>query len=132
MSFSKIQGSLTSRVGRRVRFGAPRDVQSRGGPAGYGTIVAEVWADPSVNDLPPRPMDDPHDWGDYSFASQLIRWDSGEHSIRLAYYRRRTGENHWEFASQMTVNSDPATIKLLLERTLAGCLVRFATTGRNA
>jgi hypothetical protein len=64
-------------------------------------------------------MDDPHDWGDYSFASQLIRWDSGEHSIRLAYYRRRTGENHWEFASQMTVNSDPATIKLLLERTLA-------------
>jgi hypothetical protein len=68
--------------------------------------------------LPPRHLDDPHDWGDYSFASQLIRWDNGTHTIRLAYYRRRTGEDHWEFASQMTVNSDPETIKALLERTL--------------
>lgn len=59
------------------------------------------------------------DWGDYSFCSQLIEWDTGERSVRLAYYRRRAGEDHWEFASQMTVCSDPATIKELLERTLA-------------
>jgi hypothetical protein len=35
--------------------------------------------------------------------------------IRLAYYRRRTGEDWWEYASQMTVCSDVATIKTLIK-----------------
>jgi len=26
---------------------------------------------------------------DYSFCGQLIKWDSGEYSMRLAYYRWR-------------------------------------------
>jgi hypothetical protein len=119
MGFAKIQGNLTSRIGCRVRFGAPRDVHRAGGNPGYGTIIDEVWAYPEVNDASARASEGAHDWGDYSFCSQLIRWDDGADSIRLAYYRRRAGEDHWEFASQMTVNSDPPTIKVLLERTLA-------------
>ena len=39
--------------------------------------------------------------------------------IRLAYYRRRCGEDFWEFASQMTVTAEPPIIKALLVRTLA-------------
>jgi hypothetical protein len=119
MGFARIRGKLTSRIGTRVRFGAPRDVAAIGGAAGLGTVVDEVWAVPEINDAPSRPAGDPNDWGDYSFCAQLIKWESGEHSIRLAYYRRRAGEDHWEYASQTTVNSDVRTIKVLLERTLA-------------
>lgn len=110
---------LTSRVGRRVWFGAPKDVAVAGGSGGGGTIVDEVWADPEINRSPPRKANPADDWGDYSVCAQLIRWDSGEHSIRLAYYRRRVGESYWRFGSQMTVNSEWTTIKQLLERTLA-------------
>ncbi len=78
----------------------------------------EVWADPIINEAPMQPLDDPHHWGDYSFASQLIKWNDGTYGIRLVYYRRRAGEDHWEFASQMTVTSDVPTIKTLLEKTL--------------
>jgi len=72
-----------------------------------------------MNKSPPRPANAADDWGDYSFCSQLIKWDSGEYSIRLAYYRRRIGEDWWEFASQTTVSSDWRTIKELLGLTLA-------------
>ena len=119
MGFAKIRGKLVSKVGCRVRFGAPRDVHHAGGAPGYGTIIDEVWAYPEVNDSPARTSGGADDWGDYSFCSQLIRWDDGAHSIRLAYYRRRATEDHWEYASQMTVNADPETIRTLLERTLA-------------
>jgi hypothetical protein len=43
-----IKGELTSRIGRHVRFGAPQDVQQKGGRAAHGVIVDEVWADPNV------------------------------------------------------------------------------------
>lgn len=118
MGFAKIRGNLTSRIGCRVRFGAPRDVDARGGPSTHGEIVDEVWAEPSINTSPARALDHDHDWGDYSFVSQLIRWDDGRHTIRLAYYRRRAGEDYWEYASQMTVNGEPAVMKNLLEQTL--------------
>lgn len=50
---------------------------------------------------------------------QLIKWPrEQDFSIRLAYYRRRVGEDNWTYASQMTVNSNWQTIKKLLERTL--------------
>jgi hypothetical protein len=58
-------------------------------------------------------------WGDYSFCGQLIKWNDNTHSIRLAYYRRRCGDDCWEYASQMTVNAEWQIIKPLLERTLA-------------
>ena len=113
------KGQLTSRVGRRVWFNAPKDVAAAGGGGSAGTVVDEVWADPEINRSPSREANPAADWGDYSFYAQLIKWDSGEHSIRLAYYRRRVGESHWRFGSQMTVNSEWTTIKQLLERTLA-------------
>jgi hypothetical protein len=119
MGFSRIKGELTSRIGRRVRFGAPKDVLQRGGKAGYGTIIDEVWANPEINKSPPRPPSFEKPWGDYSFCSQLIKWDDGGYSIRLAYYRRRPGEDWWEYAAQMTVTSEWDTIKALLEKTLA-------------
>ncbi len=72
-----------------------------------------------MNTAPPREATSVGDWGDYSFCAQLIQWDNGEHGIRLAYYRRRVGEDWWEFASQMTVSSDWRTIKALIEKTLA-------------
>ena len=119
MGFAKIKGQLTPRIGCRVRFGAPKDVEAKGGRASYGEVGDEVWADPEINVSPPRNPKTAHDWGDYSFCAQLIKWDEENYSIRLAYYRRRAGEDFWEFASQMTVNYNWKTIKALLERTLA-------------
>jgi hypothetical protein len=123
MSFSKIKGTLTSRIGRPVRYGAPADVSRRGGAAGEGVIIDEVWADPSLNSK--RPHREPckwgkECWGDYSFCAQLIEWNDGSpHQIRLAYYRRRCGEDAWEYASQMTVSGEWKIIQRLLTRTLA-------------
>lgn len=119
MGFAKIKGKLRTRIGQRVRFGMPKDVGRKGGSVTYGAIVDEVWADPDINLSAPRQTSDANDWGDYSFCAQLIRWDSGEHQIRLAYYRRRANEDHWEFASQMTVTTNWKTIKSLMEKTLA-------------
>lgn len=110
---------LTTKVGKRVKFRAPKDVKKNGGKAMSGTIIDETWADPNLNNSPSKTRNNNDDWGDYSFCSQLIKWDNGEYSIRLAYYRRRAGEDKWEFASQTTVNSDWKTIKLLLEKTLS-------------
>jgi hypothetical protein len=71
-----------------------------------------------VNTLPPRSPTGASDWGDYSFCGQLIRWGDGDYQIRPAYYRRRAGEDHWEYASQMTVSGYWETMKALIERTL--------------
>jgi hypothetical protein len=115
-----MKGELTSRIGRLVTFRAPQDVHVKGGAGHKGEIVDEVWVDAEINKSPPheRPCDE-HCWGDYSFCSQLIKWSDGTHTIRLAYYRRRCGEDAWEYASQMTVNSAPETIHSLLTQTLA-------------
>jgi hypothetical protein len=120
MSFAKIRGKLTSRIGRPVNFGAPQDVHNKGGIPGQGEIVGEVWVDPELNESAPhsKPCDE-HCWGDYSFCSQLIRWSDDTYSIRLAYYRRRCGEDFWEYASQTTVNAEPQIIRALCERTLS-------------
>lgn len=121
MSFAQIKGKLTSRIGRPVRFGAPQDVHGKGGVAGQGTIVDEAWVDTSLNETGPHPQPcDEHCWGDYSFCSQLIKWSDGAPDmIRLAYYRRRCGEDFWEYASQMTVTAEPTIVKTLCEKTLA-------------
>ena len=122
MGFAKIQGHLSSRIGCRVSFGAPQDVHQRGGKPGSGTIVDEVWADPDINSSAPHTVPCKYAsecWGDYSFCGQLIKWNDNTHSIRLAYYRRRCGDDCWEYASQMTVNAEWQIIKPLLERTLA-------------
>lgn len=113
-----IKGELTSRIGRPVKLGAPKDVKQAGGSASIGIIIDEIWATPEINKKPPRPSAGPDDWGDYSFCAQLIKWDENGYSIRLAYYRRRAGEDHWKYASQMTVCSDWQTIKALIEKTL--------------
>ncbi len=115
-----IKGKLSSQIGHRVRFGPPKDM--RGGSIGIGTIIDEVWANPDLNENPshrrPCPHGD-HCWGDYSFCSQLIKWNDGSRAIRLAYYRRRCGEDFWTFASQMTATAEPEIIKVLFKRTLA-------------
>jgi hypothetical protein len=79
-----------------------------------------VWADEGVNKKDPRRLSGRNDWGDYSFCSQLIEWDDGPslRYIRLAYFRRRAGEKHWEFASQMSIASDVKTMQALLKKTL--------------
>lgn len=118
MGFAKVKGNLTSRIHNRVRFGAPRDVVTKGGRPSFGTVEDEVWATPEINTSPVRQSQNKDDWGDYSFFAQLIKWDDNTHSIRLGYYRRRNGEDCWEFASQTTVNSNWQTVKVLLERTL--------------
>jgi hypothetical protein len=100
-----------ARIGKRVHFGPPGDVKKKGGSGMTGTIIDEVWV---VDGGPRRSR-----WGRYCFFSQLIRWDSGRRTIRLGYYRKRAGEHHWEFGSQTTVNSTPATIRKLLRQTLA-------------
>lgn len=98
-------------VGRTVFFGPPGDVRKKGQTGVSGVIEDEVW-------VPDLEQDPNASWGEYCFFAQCIRWDSGNRSIRLGYYRRRAGEKHWEFASQTTVTSNPRTIQALLQRTL--------------
>lgn len=115
-----MRGVLPSRIGRSVNFGPPRDVHAKGGTSVGGKILDEVWANPEVRSRPPHPQTcETHCWGDYAFCSQLIEWSDGTRSIRLAYYRRRCGEDAWEYASQMTVNAPPEIIRALCEQTLA-------------
>lgn len=107
-----------SMIGSRVRFGPPGDVKRKGGGAIYGTVLDEV-----------RQLDDKsrsgtrghssRSWGRYCFFAQLIEWDDRPRSIRLGYFRKRTGEKHWEFASQTTVNSEPPIVRGLLVKVLA-------------
>jgi hypothetical protein len=119
MGFAQIRGELTTRVGRPVRYGAPLDVHGKGGSHIEGKVLAEVWAEPELNKKPPHTMPcDEHCWGDYSFCSQLLQMNDGRRQLRIAYYRRRCGENHWEYASQMTATGDPDILRRLLERTL--------------
>jgi hypothetical protein len=118
MGWAKIKGKLTSRVGRSVNFGPPADVKKAGGGSNTGTIIDEVWVDEKLNASPRNRNTASQNWGDYSFCAQLIEWDYGERGIRLAYYRRRAGEDWWELGSQTTVCAEPAIIKRLCELTL--------------
>jgi hypothetical protein len=117
-------------VDRRVHYGAPGDIKARGGLGRSGKIVDEVWVEPALDETPVHSPGctgvpngdgggDGQCWGDYAFCAQLIEWDFGRRSIRLAYYRRRCGEARWQYASQMTVDAYPQTLKVLLEKTLA-------------
>ena len=110
---------LESKIGKQVRFCPPKDARERGAQDRLGKIVDEVWAIESQRDAPKHTHNDPNCWGDYAFCSQLIEWTDGGYSIRLAYYRQRSGQDHWEFASQTTFETRPSTVKALLERTLA-------------
>jgi len=114
-----IQGKLPSRKGCKVWFKPPADLVAVGAPWGCGEIIDEVWATPEINDSPARRKTRANDWGDYSFCAQRILWKGGETSIRLAYYRRRVGEDAWHFGSQMTVTGEADIIKMLLQKTLA-------------
>lgn len=125
-----IRGRLTSRKGCKVWFKPPSDVAAAGGGYVGGEIMDEVWARPNVNDSPARVSTGSSDWGDYSFCAQRIRWAHGGHSIRLAYYRRRAGEDAWHFGSQMTVTGDAAEIRDLLQKTLEKT-AWFADEGPN-
>jgi len=125
MGFARVKGRLTSRIGSSVKYGAPNDVSAKGGGPLSGEIVDEVWANEKINKRVPHDThrcakDGSFCWGDYSFFSQLIAWQEGKSaSIRLGYYRRRCGEDWWEFGSQTTVSAKPEAIKTLLTRTLA-------------
>lgn len=109
---------LGSRIGKPVEFKAPRSAQRLGAKPHKGKIIDEVWADERQRDPPRHNHNDPACWGDYAFCSQLIEWQEGGHSIRLAYFRRPCGKDDWQFASQTTIETKPSTIKRLLERTL--------------
>jgi hypothetical protein len=110
---------LESKIGKQVRFRPPQDARQRGAQDRIGKIIEEVWANESQRNALKHTHNDPDCWGDYAFCSQLIEWNDGGYSIRLAYYRQRCGQDHWEFASQTTLETRPSTIKALLERTLA-------------
>jgi hypothetical protein len=109
---------LESKIGKQVRFRPPLDARKRGAQDRIGKIVDEVWAAEAQRDAPKHTHHDPNCWGNYAFCSQLIEWKDGGFSIRLAYYRQRCGQDHWEFASQTTLETRPITIKALMERTL--------------
>jgi hypothetical protein len=110
---------LESRIGRKVVFRPPLSAQKLGAPNLLGKIVDEVWADDAQRDPPTHGHDDPYCWGDYAFCSQLIEWQDGGYSIRLAYYRLPCKGLRWQFASQTTIETKPSIVKPLLERTLA-------------
>ena len=115
MGWAKVKGNLKSRIGKPVRFGAPKDVRRAGGAARVGRIIDEVWADEDLNKSSKRDSNVPGDWGDYSFFAQRIKWDHGGYSIRIGYYRRRAGEDFWEFAGQMTICARWQTIMRLVD-----------------
>jgi hypothetical protein len=111
---------LESHIGRKAEFQPPASAQKHGAKKKVvGKIVDEVWADEAQRDPPVHDHDDPDCWGDYAFCSQLIEWVGGGYSIRLAYYHLPCKGRHWQFASQMTVETKPSIIRPLLERTLA-------------
>ncbi len=126
MAAFQTKGNLETRIGRTVRFSPPRDVQNKKGPRFVGTIVDEVWADPSINlaQCHRTPCKKgKHCWGDYSFFAQLIKWeeasaDGKQYFVRLGYYRRQCGSKGWRFAGQTTVTDYPGKIRNLLEKTL--------------
>ena len=119
MGWAKIKGKLGTRIRSSVNFGPPADVRKAGGNPGKGKIVDEVWVDEVLNASAPKRGAAGSNWGEYSFCAQLIEWNDGVRSIRLAYYRRRVGENFWELGSQTTVCAEPELIKRLCELTLA-------------
>ena len=108
-----IEGELTTRIGKWVRFKPPDDVAKAGGTDLRGQIIDEVWADPELNKS--EPSSDVHLWGDHSFFAQLIRIENGDHLVRLGFYRRRKGTNLWQFAGQTTISTVPATAKKLMD-----------------
>lgn len=120
-------GELTTRIGQLVTFAPQEDINDKGGQGWRGRIIDEAWATPDLNKRPPHKNPCPNGKfceGDYSFCGQLIEWDDTKgtpykRGIRLAYYRRRCGEDVWRFASQTTVCSDPPTVYALLTSTLA-------------
>lgn len=126
MARAQIKGKLTSRVGRPVAFRAPGDVGKKGGSGWKGKIIDEVWADLALNESPPHGTECPNGKfcdGDFSFCAQLIEWTEAKYTnhlknIRLAYYRRRCGEDGWEYASQMTVCTYPEIVHDLCRLTL--------------
>jgi hypothetical protein len=88
-------------------------------------VIDEIWVPSEGKEPEAPPTEGDHAWGQYCFCAQRILWENGERSIRLGYFRRRVGEPHWEFAGQTTITTDPATMKELLEQTLAkGGVVR--------
>jgi hypothetical protein len=118
---------LASKIGNLVTFGPQEDIKAEPDGSGWtGKIIDEVWATPDLNKAPPHPTPCPNGTlceGDYSFCGQLIKWDDAKYTphktnVRLAYYRRRCGEDIWRFGSQTTVCSDPPTVYALLSRTL--------------
>ena len=52
MGFARIKGNLTSRIGRPVTFGAPKDVERKGGKPVRGVIVDEAWANCTTSARP--------------------------------------------------------------------------------
>jgi hypothetical protein len=83
---------------RRVTFKPPKS--KKGAKVSSGTIV----------DGTPWRLDSGK-WGQYVFQAQRISWDDGWESVRLVYYRRNSPRDHWQFASQTTVNCALPTIK---------------------
>lgn len=110
---------LRSHIGNRVRFKAPVSLQPLGAPDRTGKIVDEVWADESQRNPVFHDHKDPHCWGHYAFCSQLIEWDDGRRTIRLAYYRLACRGPYWRFAGQTTIETFPSILKSLMERTLS-------------
>ena len=108
---------LKSHIGQKVQYGPP--ASTRRGANLVGEIVDEVWAIEAQRDPPEHDHDDLNCWGDYAFCSQLIQWQNGGYSIRLAYYHLPCKGPVWKFASQTTVDTKPSIIKPLRERTLA-------------
>ena len=119
MAFRDTGERPESRVGAHVYFSAPKDVAKKGGGTVRGTIVDEIWVPDATRNSEDAHLQSEHSWGRYGFSSQLIKWDNGEESIRLGYWRIREGEKHWNFAAQATVTSSPETVRQLLEQTLA-------------
>lgn len=109
---------LESNIGKKVTFKAPPTLRSQGALPHVGKIVDEVWADEAQRDPPPHDHVDPHCWGNYAFCSQLIEWENGGYTIRLAYYRLPCRGSRWYFASQTTIETYASTIKALMNRTL--------------
>ncbi len=110
---------LRSHIGDPVTFNAPITARRLGAGARKGKIIDEVWAIESQRDPPKHTHKDANCWGDYAFCSQLIEWQEGGHSIRLAYYWRPCVKDNWLFAGQTTIETKPSTIRALMEQTLA-------------
>lgn len=83
-----------------------------------GQILDEVWAREPEEFPPVAPAS--HGWREGAFVAQLIKWSTGEQSVRITYYLRPEGggPDTWYFGGQYAPSIELDEFRSFLEKLL--------------